>query len=159
TIAPGALDRDEPLDLAGYPLLPFASRICDGRFDWRGRSIQLEPNLPFRDEVIHGQSWRQPWSTQRTDDRTWVLETAYTPADWPWAYHASQRFVLLPNGLALTLSVTNDADEPMPAGLGWHPYFHRPGARLSMATVGRFVGELDALAPERHPGFERAAVD
>jgi aldose 1-epimerase len=47
----------------------------------------------------------------------------HAPGEWPWAYEARQRFRLDPQGLSLSLSCRNDSDEPMPCGLGQHPYF------------------------------------
>jgi aldose 1-epimerase len=43
----------------------------------------------------------------------------------PYTYHANQTFVLSDEGLEVTLAVTNLAEEAMPFGLGFHPYFWR----------------------------------
>ena len=54
------------------------------------------------------------------------------PADtWPWHYIATQTLTLRADSLDLALSVENRDSTPMPAGLGWHPYFHKgQGAQL-----------------------------
>ena len=44
--------------------------------------------------------------------------------EWPWDYRAEQRFTLDESGLTLALTCRNVANEPMPCGLGQHPYFH-----------------------------------
>ena len=53
------------------------------------------------------------------------LEYRHPAGAWPWAYHATQRFTLTPSGLTVELSLSNQSAAPMPAGLGWHPYFPR----------------------------------
>ena len=47
----------------------------------------------------------------------------HAPGEWPWAYEARQHFALDAAGLTAILSCTNRSDEPMPCGLGHHPYF------------------------------------
>ena len=42
---------------------------------------------------------------------------------WPFRGRVTQRFHLDPDGLELTLAL--EADEPMPATIGWHPWFRR----------------------------------
>src|SRR4029079_7641080 len=42
---------------------------------------------------------------------------------WPFSGLVSQRFVLDPDALMVTLELA--AQEPMPAWMGWHPWFRR----------------------------------
>ena len=43
---------------------------------------------------------------------------------WPFAGRVTQRFALASDGLRVDLEIV--ADEPMPAVIGWHPWFRRP---------------------------------
>ena len=47
----------------------------------------------------------------------------HSAGEWPWDYEAVQRFSLDPKGLRIVLGCTNRSAEPMPCGLGQHPYF------------------------------------
>ena len=58
------------------------------------------------------------------DDET--IETELGP-DWPFAGSAVQRFELAADHLTCRLEL--HADEPMPASIGWHPWFVRRGSR------------------------------
>jgi galactose mutarotase-like enzyme len=55
--------------------------------------------------------------------------------------------------LALTVEVRNAGREPLPLGLGWHPYFALPSgrrgqARLRLPAAARVeVGDYDAVLP------------
>ncbi len=60
-------DFDDALDSAGYPLVPFSNRVRDGRFTFRGKAVELAPNLPGHRHPLHGQGWRTAWTVERAD--------------------------------------------------------------------------------------------
>ena len=53
--------------------------------------------------------------------------------------------------LILDLSVTNLSPTPMPAGLGWHPYFPRNKARLRMPVTAIWASDTDELPTKPKP--------
>lgn len=128
---PPAGERWNPLDTAAFPLFPFSGRIREGRFGWNGRDIRLPANFPPERHAIHGQSWQAAWTATQAGPCSATLTYQHKAGDWPWSYLAEQRFVLSPGGLSLDLSLTNQSNEAMPAGIGWHPYFPREDARLA----------------------------
>ncbi|MEA3004678.1 MAG: aldose 1-epimerase [Sphingomonadales bacterium] len=124
------------LGQASFPLLPFCNRIRGGRFTFRGREIVLRPNLAGEPSPLHGQGWLSPWEVASVDAASAELVFRHPPDEWPWAYEARQHFALDETGLTLLLSCTNLSGEPMPCGLGQHPYFPcTPETRLD-ADVG-----------------------
>jgi aldose 1-epimerase len=56
-------------------------------------------------------------------ERDCSLRFSHRAGDWPWAYEAHQHFELDAEGLTLRLVCRNLSTEPMPCGLGQHPYF------------------------------------
>jgi aldose 1-epimerase len=59
---------------------------------------------------------------------------------WPWRYLAEQSVSLNSGQLHITLSILNLDSDPMPAGIGLHPYFIRPqGLWLNANTGGRWA--------------------
>ena len=113
-----------PLAYANFPLVPYVNRIRDGRFTFRGREVAIACNLPGDPSPLHGDGWLAPWDVVRLTNREAELVYRHEPAEWPWAYEARQLFALDEGGLDLAISCTNRSDEPMPCGLGQHPYFH-----------------------------------
>lgn len=99
-----------------YPMAPFAGRVRDGRFAFRGRQYELPRTMP--PHAIHGVVFDRPWDV--VDACTLAIELA---DPWPFAGRVVQRFALEPDGLDVTMELS--ADEPMPAALGWHPWFRR----------------------------------
>lgn len=111
------------VDAACFPLVPFVNRIRSGRFTFRGREVRLVPNMAGDPSPLHGQGWLSPWVVDGADGRQALLRYRHRPGEWPWDYEAVQDFALDEAGLSLKLSCRNDSDEPMPCGLGLHPYF------------------------------------
>ena len=114
---------EKVLDAASFPLVPFVNRIRGGRFTFCGREVRLTPNMAGDPSPLHGQGWLNPWAVDAAGDRHALLRFRHEPGEWPWAYEARQQFHLDERGYSLTLSCTNVSDEPMPCGLGQHPYF------------------------------------
>ena len=156
-----------PLETAAFPLFPFSGRINEGRFDWHGRRIQLDPNFEPEPHAIHGQAWLAPWSVDAITTDAAQLSYRHTPGKWPWAYRAVQRFALVEDGLNLDLELENLSAENMPAGLGWHPYFpRRSDAKLTAnvsgiwdAREGMIPEELSPLGPENDLNTPRRVND
>jgi len=113
-------DGASPLWWGCYPMVPFAGRIRDGRFLFRGRAYQLPLTMP--PNAIHGTVFDRAWQvTFRGEDRV-ELEAELGP-DWPFRGRVTQAIVLVPGGLEATLTV--EATDAMPVVLGWHPWFRR----------------------------------
>ena len=151
-LRPAPAGNDDPLAAAAFPLVPFSGRIDRGRFRFRGETVALAPNFPPEAHAIHGQGWQRPWTVEQEDAASAELAYRHDGAEWPWRYRATQAFRLRPDGLDLELSLANESDRPMPAGLGWHPYFPRGDAMLT-AAVRRIwpSGETGLVGPPRTP--------
>jgi len=119
----GEAGSDDPLDSAGFPLVPFCNRVRDGRFRFRGREIVLPPNMPGQRHPLHGQGWRGPWRVVDASDSFAEIAFQHEAGDWPWTYHSRMTVMLKARGLEVALACRNLSDEPMPCGLGLHPYY------------------------------------
>jgi aldose 1-epimerase len=111
------------LDHACFPLVPYVNRIRGGEFTFRGRTVRLRPNMAGDPNPLHGQGWLNPWAVESASERTAMLTYAHKAAEWPWAYEARQEFSLDEAGLSARLTCRNADAQPMPCGLGFHPYF------------------------------------
>ncbi len=163
-IDPGAGGRMTSLTVAGsellvtegqgpivwgcYAMAPFAGRIRGGRFTFDGRDHALPLNLP--PHAIHG----------TVLDRTWMVDDVihgprYGEArlsidlgtDWPFSGRLSQRVVLGSAGLKAYLTL--EATEPMPATIGWHPWFRR----VLSGSADRPAGASRAVELTFEPGW------
>lgn len=136
----GATDM---LEMACFPLVPYANRIADARFGFEGRDVRLTALDRFAPHALHGDGWLNTWAIDTVLDHRvetsleWPGEVDLGGAGWPWPWRARQTVRLSEDGLEIVLSVTNTGDAVMPAGLGLHPYFHKsPDSRLSLSATG-----------------------
>lgn len=105
-----------PMQWGAYPMAPWAGRIRDGRFAFGGREHRLPQALP--PHAIHGVVFDRPWRTIGPGEIAIDLDSR-----WPFRGRVTQRFTLAEDGL--DVAMTLEADEPMPATIGWHPWFRR----------------------------------
>jgi aldose 1-epimerase len=123
---------------SSFPMVPFSNRIRNGRFRFRGRTIQLEQNFRPEPHAIHGHAWRHPWQIVDSSSTTLIIEYQHAADSWPWRYRAQQTFHLTNEHLTVRFSVTNESTDDMPVGFGLHPYF----VRTADATIRANVGDM-----------------
>lgn len=144
----GAVD---PLATACFPLVPYANRIAQGRFTFEGREIALPRNHGTHPHSLHGVGWQRPWTVSATDAESARLTLAHDTSDaWPWRFSAEQRIGLDAAGFAIELTLHNEDRRPMPAGLGFHPYFPASAAtRLQARVEGAWLSDDTQLPTDR----------
>ena len=107
---------------ACYPLVPFSNRVANRRFSFAGIDHELPALLG--DWAIHGAGWQCEWTMHGNS-----MHLSYPGGRlWPFAFDAEQVFDLGPNGLTVTMRVTNRHPTPAPAAIGLHPFFPRDAA-------------------------------
>jgi aldose 1-epimerase len=134
---------EKVLDACCFPLVPYVNRIRGGRFTFRGREVELARNMPGDPSPLHGQGWLNPWTVEDRGESAAVLSYVHSSGEWPWAYEALQHVTLDPAGLSMRLTCRNTSDEPMPCGLGFHPYFPC-GAQTRLDTSVGCAWTVDA---------------
>lgn len=143
-LRPCAGAPESVLAAASFPLVPYVNRVRDGQFAFRGSTVRLKPNMAGDPSPLHGQGWLGAWRTVGADAAEAMLEFTHAAGEWPWSYLARQRFVLEETGLEIELSCRNDSAEPMPCGLGQHPYFNC-SAETRLRTQVTDVWTIDDL--------------
>jgi aldose 1-epimerase len=133
------------MQLACFPLVPYANRIAAGRFSFAGREVGLRRNWDRDPHPLHGQGWRAPWSVESLSDSQATFAFLGGGDEWPWRYRSVQEFEVAGDALAIRLSVENLSDAVMPAMLGLHPYFPQ-AAQASVTARTRTVWLPDAQA-------------
>jgi aldose 1-epimerase len=160
------INARSPYGASCFPLIPYASRLREGKFEFRDHEFVFPINAPGERHSYHGDGWTRPWSlSELTRDKA-VLELNADPSA-PIQYHAVRTIEVDDGILTIKLSIQNREAFAIPVGLGIHPYFaRRNGARLfaHLPIRWRMDRELLPIAPEANPQateFERgiAAAD
>ncbi len=113
-----------------YVLAPWTGRLRHGRFSHDGRAYQMPLTLP--PHALHGLVVDRPWQLQ--GDGIVGIELS---APWPWRGRVSHVMRLASDRLESRLELS--ADEPMPAAMGWHPWF----PRVLDGADGRHLGPVE----------------
>ena len=108
--------QDDPVMWGCYPMVPFAGRIRDGKFNFDGHHYAIPTN--FGDHAMHGYGFTSVWT--QVDDTTIAYDLA---APWPFAGRIEQSFVLEDNRFSMTMSAHAHVRQPIM--LGWHPWFQK----------------------------------
>jgi aldose 1-epimerase len=159
---------------AGVPFLaPWANRLDQDGYYANGKKYRLNPELGnFRrdgnQKPIHGLLGFSPlWrvSELRSDDHgAWVtsrIEFWKYPdlmAQFPFAHTIEMTYRLVDGVLEVETSLLNHSTEPMPVGIGYHPYFQVHDAPRDEWTVHVAAREKLTLSPQLIPTGERTPV-
>ena len=135
---PASIDefRAKPAGLPGIPLLaPWANRLDEQAFYANGKRYAFDMELgnvsgaiPIHGFMTRTDQW-QVAETKADGKAAWVsarLDTSKQAAwmkQWPFAHTIDVTYRLQNGTLEVLTKVTNNAPEPMPVSLGWHPYY------------------------------------
>ena len=145
--------------LSCFPLIPFSNRIAWGRFSFGGESFQLDRNFGDHPHTIHGNAWQREWTVARQSASEAELILDHDPAHdptggshWPYRYTARLIYALHPDGLTVTISLTNTDARDQPVGLGLHPYQPRtPHTAIAFQAASVWHTGEDSLPDARLP--------
>jgi aldose 1-epimerase len=108
---------------AGNVLVPWPNRTGAGRWVWNGEPQQLALTEPAAGNAIHGllrHSLYRPG--ERVADAITLHAVVAPQPGWPVPLDTSVRYAVGPDGLAVTHTVRNVGADPVPFGVGAHPY-------------------------------------
>ena len=135
-----------------YLMAPFVGRIRQGRVDWGGRKVRLPLN-GFR-HAMQGAVYDCEWTVTQRTAASVTISCSLDPNRWPFRGTVTQRIAIARGLMRLEAEIL--ADEPMPAAVGWIPWFRNPGGHLSLDVQSDAVL---ALKPDLIPTGELAPVD
>jgi aldose 1-epimerase len=141
--APGFETGQERASGSGIPLLfPFAGRIPGTTFCWEERKFQLQAG-DGRGNAIHGFVLDRPWRVVSKSGSAVTGEFQASVDDpplldcWPADFRIAVTYELEGNCLKSRIEIANPDSQPLPCGLGTHPYFCLPlgGTRAEECQV------------------------
>ncbi|AEE52548.1 aldose 1-epimerase [Haliscomenobacter hydrossis] len=111
-------------------LYPFPNRLKDGSYHWAGKTHRFFTNESLTNTALHGFGQDKPMKVtmveaEATSAAFTCLYTDYgTHEAYPFRFSVEMAFTLADDtGFTLQLAFRNHDEQPIPAGLGWHPYF------------------------------------
>jgi aldose 1-epimerase len=108
---------------SGTVLVPWPNRTANGRWTWNGSSQQLVISEPAAGNAIHGLLRHTPYRVADSSADAITLEAVVAPQPgWPVPLDTAVRYSVGPGGLRVTHRVRNVGADPVPFGVGAHPY-------------------------------------
>jgi aldose 1-epimerase len=107
-------------------LAPFPNRLKDGKYSFGGREYHFPINEPARNNALHGFVMDKPFEIVEEDGLSVALEYRYDGGFeyFPFPFLLRVAYSLsAAAGFSVFFEMKNTGNGPMPAGLGWHPYF------------------------------------
>lgn len=122
-----------PLDYkttyASSILFPFANRIKDGAYSYKGEKFQLEINQKEENNALHGFIYNKKFEVidTKTNDDYAAIKLEYTEKNkhkgFPYTFSVQLTYTLSKSKLGLNVLIKNTCDNAFPFTIGWHPYF------------------------------------
>ncbi|ALJ05056.1 hypothetical protein APS56_07915 [Pseudalgibacter alginicilyticus] len=110
-------------------LFPFANRIKDGAYTFKGQNFLFEINQKEENNALHGLVYNKIFTlidektTERSASVILQYEELKESIGFPYTFIIQLEYTLTNNGLSLGVSVKNTSTKAFPFTLGWHPYF------------------------------------
>lgn len=108
-------------------LIPFPNRVDRGLYQFNGQTYRLTPNHIAEDNAIHGLVLNRKFDAkfeQNEHAATLTLQHDFegTPG-FPFPFLTTIIYTFQTGQLNCSVLVHNLGSQPMPMGVGWHPYF------------------------------------
>jgi aldose 1-epimerase len=118
--------------VANFPLVPWSNRLVGGGISTGGQFHPMQVNEEGARLPMHGTGWMHAWDVVEQSATHVLLSVESRHAKgYPFHFSARQHYQLEGNALRMRLEVTSLAEQALPYGLGYHPYFLRAaGTRL-----------------------------
>lgn len=131
----------DPFRWGAYVMAPWCNRIAASPVVVEGQRLALLPN--FEDgTAIHGQVHSAPWQ----DEAAGTFAVRGGGDAWPWPYECRLGVAAERSVLTIDLALANLAPTPMPAGIGWHPWFRGP-LEVQIDAERAIASNIDPDAP------------
>ena len=141
-----------------YPLVPYCGRIRDARLWHSGRYWSLIPQRGSP-HSLHGIAQRRRWTVLSHGRSEALVGYRHVPDEhWPWPFEVSLSVILSPRRLQLSLNLRNLGINPMPGGLGFHPYLLHQVKDVLNFEAGRPWPFDDAYLATRPPMYASGQV-
>ncbi|OLR89890.1 aldose 1-epimerase family protein [Actinokineospora bangkokensis] len=147
-----AADQAPPMG-AGAVLVPWPNRVADGQWPLDGVTQHLNLTEPDRGNAIHGLVRHEEWTaTARAQDSVTLSVLVDRRPGWPFTFETTVTYFVDDSGLTVTHGLRNLSEDPMPFGVGTHPY-PRPGnadvddCALTLAATTRLPVDPERLLP------------
>ncbi len=121
-----------------FLMAPWVGRLAEGPAGLARTIGRAAPQS--RGHAIHGAVFDRPWQVDGQDARSVQLSSALPADRWPFRGRIRQEISL--GGRSIRFMAQIEAEEAMPAAIGWHPWFMRGADDLALTVLANRRLEL-----------------
>ena len=140
----------KPTRWGSFPMVPWCGRLNRGLLTFDGVEHQFPPTSGVH--ANHGTAMHQTWTQTGSNE----IETDLGK-HWTFGGRVIQRFDLTDESLTVNMTVTA-GDVPMPAQMGWHPWYRRELDRGTPLTLEFEADQIYDTDDEQIPTGELIPV-
>ena len=161
----GYAEDEQASSGSGQLLAPWPNRIRDGQYTVGDRELQLPLSEPARRNASHGLVRWTAWSLEEHTDHTVALRyRLMAQSGYPWTLDLHVVYDVSADGLTVTQSALNLADDPAPYAHGAHPYLSvGPGPcdgwELTLPAATRSLSDPERKLPTGREPVDGTAYD
>ena len=145
------IQQPKVYEFAGFPLMPYSGPLFGPGFTFDGVNHALDRTVSEEPTATHGDAWIAPFDIVQQSESMLSLKLEHVPeaGTFPFRWQGAVRYELSDRGLLISLRVTSRDHRPMPAGIGFHPYFPKPkGTRLAFGAAGVWPADAPEAVAE-----------
>ncbi len=106
-----------------FQMVPFANRMVDGVLQDGAQGHVFPINWPDEGVAIHGTGWSETWAVAAQSETSATLNCQWSSDTGPYHYEADFSVSIEGNAIDFELKLTNRSAQPLPMGMGFHPWF------------------------------------
>ena len=136
-VVPYAEDEPAPL-CAGIVMAPWPNRIDGGKWQFEGKTLEVDITIHDQQNANHGFMGRYPYAlVSQTQSSVTLAGTIYPREGYPFLVDTTVTYSLDENGLTVSHTAVNKSEKAAPFAVGGHAYFQFsavPTADLTIKT-------------------------
>ena len=126
-VEPGHLDAVGPF-CEGIVMAPWPNRLEDGKWSYRGKTLEFPINIQNQQNANHGLLIDFPYDlVQQTDSSVTLGALIHARMAYPFNVYTTVKYEISASGISVTHTAENKSDEAAPYAIGGHPYFQIAG--------------------------------
>ncbi len=153
-------DSEDLFDSGGYVLVPYSNRLFGHQLlAGSGDTRAIALNRPAISDPVHGVGWMKAWAVAASSPDTLTLSYHHgADAHWPYAHACQLHLAVGEGGVSFRMTVHNLSEQPMPVGVGFHPFLAIDGDSQVFFDVAARWEQDDTGVPTHRVPTHRVPV-
>jgi aldose 1-epimerase len=134
-VEPGNLEAVGPY-CEGIVMAPWPNRLEDGKWSYKGQTLEFPINLQSQRNANHGLLIDHPYDlVEATESSVTLGALIHARLAYPFNVYTTVKYQLVSSGIVVTHTAENLSEDEAPFAVGGHPYFQIVGVPTADLTL------------------------